>query len=84
MGSKKKTIRKSGQELAFERIQARELDDEISERERREKLLARGRLGQQSLLSGSAGISASAAKPGLAIARAGAAKPAPAGKLLGV
>lgn len=78
---KDKTIPKSQQEIAFERIQRRELDEEIAARERREKLLARGQLGQQSLLSGSAAISASAQKPGLAIGQApGVTKPpAPAG-----
>lgn len=77
---KDKTIPKTQQELAFERIQARELDDEISTRERREKLLARGQLGQQSLLSGSAAITASAQKPGTALGQAAApTKPTAAG-----
>lgn len=70
---KDKTIPKSQQEIAFERIQSRRLDEEIAERERREKLLARGQLGQQTLLAGSAATVNQATKPGRARQAAGAA-----------
>lgn len=49
---KDKKVFRSQQEIAFERIQQRRLDEEIEARESREKLLSRGQLGQTSLLAG--------------------------------
>lgn len=47
-----KKPKKTAQDLALERQQRTLLDKEIEEQEQRFKLLARGKLGRQSLLSG--------------------------------
>lgn len=56
-----KKPKKTGQELATEKRLRRSLDDEIREQEERFRLLARGKLGTQSLLSGAPRTAAEAA-----------------------
>ena len=51
MGSKAKKPKKSSEEVARERLQARQLDKEIGEGEQRFKALARNKLGAKSLLA---------------------------------
>jgi hypothetical protein len=51
MGKKAKKPEKTSEERARERSQARDLDKEIREGEKRFKALARGKLGARSLLA---------------------------------
>jgi hypothetical protein len=51
MGGKAKKPEKSSEEVARERLQARQLDKEIGEGEQRFKALARNKLGAKSLLA---------------------------------
>lgn len=52
MVSRPKKPEKTGQEVATEKRLRSSLDDEIRKQEERFRLLARGKLGRQSLLSG--------------------------------
>ena len=51
MGNRAKKPKKSSEEVARERLQARQLDEEIGEGEQRFKALARDKLGAKSLLA---------------------------------
>ena len=51
LGSRPKKEEKTGQEVATEQRQARQLDEEIGKSEKSLKALARGKIGTQSLLS---------------------------------
>jgi hypothetical protein len=50
-GSKPQKAEKTGQEVATEQRQARQLDEEIGKSEKSLKALARNKIGKQSLLS---------------------------------
>lgn len=52
MGSSPKRPEKTAQEVSAERLQSSLLDDEIAETEERLRLISRGKLGRESLLSG--------------------------------
>tara|TARA_R110000782_G_scaffold252792_2_gene340706 strand:- start:1133 stop:1441 length:309 start_codon:yes stop_codon:yes gene_type:complete len=56
-----KAPKPTAQEIAVERRQTAMLDEEISEQESRFKAMARGKLGQKSLLGGAAGSRSQAA-----------------------
>lgn len=64
MASSPKRPEKTAQEAAIERRQSMMLDDEISESEERLRLISRGKLGRDSLLSGAPTNSAQAANRG--------------------
>ena len=64
MASSPKTPEKTAQEAALERRQSMILDDEIEETEERLKLIARGKLGRNSLLTGAPANRAQAASRG--------------------
>lgn len=59
-----KAPKPTAQEIAVERRQTAMLDEEISEQESRFKAMARGKLGQKSLLGGAAGSRSQAASKG--------------------
>ena len=56
-----KAPKPTAQQIAVERRQTAMLDEEISEQESRFKAMARGKLGQKSLLGGAAGSRSQAA-----------------------
>ena len=61
MGKSPKKAEKTGQEVAAEQRQARQLDEEIGKSEKSLKALSRGKIGSKSLLSSSGDKSMSTA-----------------------
>jgi hypothetical protein len=64
MASSPKRPEKTSQEVSIERRQASLLDDEIAETEERLRLISRGKLGRESLLSGAPKTASAAASRG--------------------
>ena len=75
MASSPKRQQRTAQEVALERRQRKEMDDEIAEGERRFSALSRGRLGTKSLLAAGAPRKSSQPAQPAKISMLGASRP---------